>query len=565
MKKLLWILPLLLLFSCNNYRASRAPGDLWYIATAANGGSDTDGDGSLAHPWLTLKHAADTITGAAFVGDTIVVGVGTFSEHSQVALAAGVSIYGAGVTSIITTDAALDPIILLASAAEGTNGNQSISNLQIDGNLTALRLIKVFARSNVNIHHCTFINALDDGVLFYGRTDSLYQFTTTYSTGNTFHHNTVTNCSRFAVYDGWRFIHGCLAFGGQSGMLIHDNTITQPDRGGAANGAPITFTNWGNHKGTKIYDNTLTAPVKKAETSGGGGYGFAIEMWSQRGGLEIMRNHITGAIDLGGYDTNDDGGFGYAAKIYDNDITLPALNAFNHNLIILELGLHGGIYIYRNYFNNASRPVTFTMSGAALVPGQENVYFYYNIFNNVRLAGAGWFGYCFDINPSVAVTISNLNILNNTVYAPAGLMYAFIQSNDATTTFINMVVRNNIVCNAHACVEITNGTINGINVDNNDFFNTSHVTDYTGSTVSGNTYNNNIIGDPSFQTNTYRLSSSSPAVNAGINVSLTIDYFNHRVPQQDTVDIGAHEYGDYLVKFGGNYLRDGNGKLKIIH
>jgi|GEM_PF-2964798 len=513
----------------------------YYISTT--GVDDAGRNGGVGQEWATLSYACTRVTTP---GDTIMVGVGTFTETAQSVLAVGVSIVGAGETSIIKAGAALDPIILLSSASEGADGNQSISHLQIDGDLTALTLIKVFARSNVKIHDCTFIDAVEDGVQFYGRTDELYQFTTTYSTGNEFYNNTMINCASYGVYDTWRYIHGCLCFGGQSGMLIHDNTITVSDRG-AANGAPISFTNRGNHMGTKIYNNTLYTPPKKAETSSGGGYAFAIEMWSQRGGVEIYDNDITGAIDVGGYDTNDDGGYGYALKIYRNTIGIPALSAYNHYLLHLELGVHDGTFIYQNYFYNASRPVTFSTTSSALVQGQEDIYIYYNIFNNVRKSGTGWFGYCFDINPSVAVTIHNLQILNNVVYAPTELLYAFIQSNDATTTFTDMVVRNNIVSNAHACVEITNGTVTGINVDNNDFYNTSHQTDYTGSTVTGNTLNNNITSDPLFVTvgSDFHLQSTSPCINAGIDVGLLSDYLGN--PIIGLPDIGAYEYSLEII------------------
>lgn len=516
--------------------------DRWYIATT---GSDTHGKGTLADPWRTIKHAADTITGAAFVGDTIIVGAGTFTENTQIALGVGVSLRGAGITTIITTTNALDPIILLSSAAEGTNGNQSISHLQIDGDLTALTLIKVFARSNVKIHDCNFIDAVEDGVQFYGRTDELYQFTTTYSTGNEFYNNTMTNCASFGVYDAWRYIHGCLCFGGQSGMLIHDNTITVSDRG-AANGSPISFTNRGNHMGTKIYNNTLYTPPKKAETSSGGGYAFAIEMWSQRGGVEIYDNDITGAIDVGGYDTNDDGGYGYALKIYRNTIGIPALSAYNHYLLHLELGVHDGTFIYQNYFYNASRPVTFSTTSSALVQGQEDIYFYYNVFNNVRKAGDGYYGYCFDINPSVALTIDNLQILNNTVYAPPNLIRSFFDSNDATTTFNNIGIKNNIIANAHAVVEITNGAVDSLFLQSNYLYNMSHDTVFTSAAETNITLSGNVNADPVFVTSSdFHLQSTSPCRDAGIDVSTItggLD-FHGAARYGAAYDIGAFEYG----------------------
>ena len=46
----------------------------YYVATAANGGSDAN-DGSIGSPWLTVQYAMDTVVG----GDTIIVGVGTFT------------------------------------------------------------------------------------------------------------------------------------------------------------------------------------------------------------------------------------------------------------------------------------------------------------------------------------------------------------------------------------------------------------------------------------------------------------------------------------------------------
>ena len=516
----------------------------WYVTTT---GSDSHGKGTLADPWLTIKHAADTITGAAFYGDTIMVGAGTFTENSQIALGAGVNLKGTGITTVITSSNALNPLILLASASEGTDGNQSISYLKIDGDLTVLTLIEIYARSNVDIHHCTFIDASYQGIRFHGRTDDLYQQSTTRATGNSFHDNVVNNCATFDTEHAWDKGRGNLAFGGQTGMLIYNNTIIQPDRGTNANGHGIKFCNHGDNDGTKIYDNIIKVPNKKGATGATYGYGFAFEIWTQRGGVEIMRNVIQGCLDIGGYDTNDDEAYGYALKIYENNFSLSALSAYDHNAIHFEQGLHGGIQVYGNRFESYSRPITFSTSATALVQGQEDVTIAYNIFDNVRRAGAGWYGYCFDINMSVTTTVANLKIINNTINAPAERLYAFIQSNDSWTTFTNMVVRNNIVMNAHACVEITNGTVTGINVDNNDFYNTSHVTDYTGATVTGNTTSSNITSNPLFKsTATFRLSDTSPCIDSGTDVSLTTDNYGHKIT--GTPDIGAMEYGRYIMK-----------------
>ena len=542
-----------------------AEADKWYIATT---GSDTHGKGTLADPWLTLKHACDTVTGANFVGDTIVVGVGTFTETAQITLGVGVSIYGAGATSIITTGAALDPIILLASASEGTDGNQSISYIKVDGALTAKTLIEVYARGNVEIHHCTFIDAAYQGVRFHGRTDDLYQMSTTRAEGNSFHDNTVYNCSTFDTAHAWDKGRGNLAFGGQTGMLIYDNDIQQPDRGTNANGHGIKFCNHGDNDGTKIYNNIVKVPDKKGATGATYGYGFAFEIWSQRGGVEIYDNTIQGCLDIGGYDTNDDEAYGFAMKIYNNDFSLPALSAYGHNGIHFEQGLHGGIYVYRNRFDKYNRPITFSTSSTALIQGQEDIYIYYNLFTDVRLSGMGWFGYCFDINMAVATTMDNVRILNNVVYAPEATLYAFIESNDATTTVTNAMIRNNIVCNANQGVRLINGTVTTINVDNNNFYNVSTVTNYTGATVTGDTYNNNITTNPVFKSATdFHLQSTSPCIDAGMDVSAItggLDFHGASL-YGAAYDIGAFEYGvNRMMILNDSIMPTINYKIPLI-
>jgi len=521
---------------CDNLTVTDAIPEWYWIATD---GSDDTGDGHYTTPWKTLAYACTQVTTP---GETIHVKAGTYTETAQSVLAVGVSIIGAGDTSIITTAAALNPIIALSSASEGTDGNQSISYIKVDGALTAKTLIEVYARGNVEIHHCTFIDAAYQGVRFHGRTDDLYQMSTTRAEGNSFHDNTVYNCSTFDTAHAWDKGRGNLAFGGQTGMLIYDNDIQQPDRGTNANGHGIKFCNHGDNDGTKIYNNIVKVPDKKGATGATYGYGFAFEIWTLRGGVEIYNNIIQGCLDIGGYDTNDDEAYGFAMKIYNNDFSLPALSAYGHNGIHFEQGLHGGIYVYRNRFDKYNRPITFSTSSTALIQGQEDIYIYYNLFTDVRLSGTGWFGYCFDINMAVATTMDNVRILNNVVYAPEATLYAFIESNDATTTVTNAMIRNNIVCNANQGVRLINGTVTTINVDNNNFYNVSTVTNYTGATVTGDTYNNNITTDPTFVTNgsDFHLQAGSPCINAGIDVGLTTDYDGRAV--DNPPEIGAYEY-----------------------
>src|SRR5437868_3263106 len=93
-------------------------------------GSDAAGNGTFLNPWKTLYKATSTVSTS---GDIIHVITGIYVETQQSALKTGVSIEGDGITSIIksTENRDFQPIINAVSA-EGTNGNQHISNLLFD-------------------------------------------------------------------------------------------------------------------------------------------------------------------------------------------------------------------------------------------------------------------------------------------------------------------------------------------------------------------------------------------------------------------------------------------------
>ena len=71
-KNYIFTLIFILLFSFS-YSAT------YYVATAANGGSDGN-TGTEASPWLTLTYAVSQASG----GDTIIVGPGTFSSECNI-------------------------------------------------------------------------------------------------------------------------------------------------------------------------------------------------------------------------------------------------------------------------------------------------------------------------------------------------------------------------------------------------------------------------------------------------------------------------------------------------
>ena len=512
----------------------------WYVATT---GDDANGDGSITYPWKTVKHAADTITDAnGFAGDTIVVGVGTFSELVQIALSDSISLMGAGETSVITSANALDPILLLQSTSEGTDGSQSISYLKFDGNsLTAVRGVAIWRRNNVIIHHCTFEDFLSQGASFRGQTNTIGG-PTIYSTGNKFYNNIMINCTRYDSYG-----RGSLEIGGQEGMLVYNDTITVVDRGGTSHGYGIKGAAEGYNKGLKIYDNVITVPEYENT-----GYSFSMELWNCRGGVEIYDNILQGAIDIAGYGVNDEAGYGYAVKIYENTIGWNTSIAYTSTGIYIEPEAHGGIYIYRNYLKNMQYGVRLNAAVGDLVPGYEDIFIYYNIFYNMRTSGAGYTGFGLASYSApvtgYSVSMDNIQFLNNVIYNPTlgtfntGFWIA------GQTPLSNIKVRNNIIYDAYTPVQFERTTIIDVNIDNNIFYDCTTGILYTTCSVTDSTANNNLTSDPLFTgTGTpplnYKLQSGSPAKDAGISVGLTKDYGGYNVPVGPLPDIGAWEYG----------------------
>jgi len=557
MKRLLWILPLLLLLTtCNQpYRASRAPGNLWYIATAANGGSDTDGDGSLAHPWLTLKHASDTIKGVAFVGDTIVFGAGTFTETAQSTVDPQVSLLGAGADASIIKSAVSDTLILCVSD-DGTYGNQSISNLYFEGdNYTGGSAIAIYNRSNFKIHHCTFNKFAYDAVLFRGDTE--WGNPVICATGNEFHDNIVYDCA------GYWSTYGNLEIGGQKDILIYNNTITSVDRGTNLWGFCIKFDGGGYNMGVQIYKNTLISPAKN-----GSNWSFAIELFDSRGGIVVRDNIIQGTVDFSansGGITNDAGGYGFALKIYNNIITYPAGTNDYIVGIDLERSFAGGTYIYNNRVSNFSVGLS---TNVAAGEAMRDIWIYYNIFDNIGRSSSTT-AYGMEIS-NEGTTFDNINILNNVIDGKKIATKPNYGIRLLSTPGSNITIRNNIISGfSQYVITWRTSTIDILSVENNNFYNNGNSNEIYSAeaTITNSTVQNNLTSDPLFRsTSDLHLQSTSPAINAGTPVGLTTDFAGHRVPQQDTVDIGAYEYGNYLSRTpSGHLLRNANGKFMISH
>ena len=315
----------------------------YYISPSGN---DATGNGSATAPWKTLYKATSSVTSGI-----IHVNAGTYIETLTSTLAVGVSIEGDGTTSIIKASfSTVYQMIIQLHSNEGTNGNQHISNVKMDGQGSTSWAIQIQGRSNVSIHDCTITGFKQRGIVWGGRADNGDAEPGIYATGNTFYNNTVTNCASF---DG-TYGYGSLNIGGQDGMLIHDNNIVNT---GTTTGWPIKLWNEGHIKGCKIYNNVLKRPPYPYQINGTGNYfDFCIEMFYPEG-LEIYGNTIEGSIDL---DWQLKGSYGYSVWIHDNIIGRSTQAAHCETGIWLENSSEF-VTIERNTFKSISQPIMFSL------------------------------------------------------------------------------------------------------------------------------------------------------------------------------------------------------------
>ncbi|MEI8060107.1 MAG: hypothetical protein WCG67_08120, partial [Ferruginibacter sp.] len=505
--------PFLLFISLICYQLSNST--VYYISQTGN---DISGTGTVANPWKTLYKAT---TAVSVSGDIIHVNAGTYLETSQCNLAVGVSIEGDGVTSILQSTLTADWTEMLSlKSAEGTNGNQHISNLKFDGqNLSTFWGIYVGGRSNVSIHDITMINFKDRGVLFGGRNDGNGAPPTIYATGNNFYNNNISNCAAYNLSTGV-YGRGCLNIGGQIGMLVYNNTISQNSRPEGFNGWPIKGWNDGYLKDCKIYNNTLNK-IPMGESAGARGWNFAIELFNESG-LEIYGNTITGgAIDLN-FQTKGD--YLYSVWIHDNSIKQTVVNTWIESGIILEFGTDGAI-IENNTIDKVGQGIQFNTRLGNTV---SNVTIRKNLISNVTMSeNTGGFIGVFSDGNNNNYNINNFSIYNNTLVAATttppwwGINFGALNSGYAR----NINIKNNIILNILTGWLVQGGNIamDSVYIQYNDIYTNGNGNNpvFNGITPTNYLNSNNIHVNPLFvSTIDFHLQTTSPCIDAGVYVGL---------------------------------------------
>lgn len=391
-------------------------------------GSDAN-NGSIGSPWKTLRKATATVTTS---GDIIHVNAGSYTETLQSALSPGVSIEGVGVTSIIkSTATADDDPIIAALSAEGTNGIQHITGLKFDGQSLATGLaILITGRSNISVHDCIGIDFRQCLVYWRGRNDATNGAPTIYATGNSFYNNTVTNCAGYTSFG-----YGQLFFGGQDGMLIHHNTMTQDSRGSGNNGWLLKHqANNGYSKNVRIYNNTFTK-----DPDFGGTWDFCVESFHNENWL-VYNNAFHG----GGLDMNFQTG---TTSITYNTFDYPIIPVLQYqSAITLEFGSKS-ITVENNISNGASSFVLFTPRDGDTV---RDININNNLSYNMGLSGGDGYGIRWNTSGMASgaiIIVRNFRMQHNTLVAypsVSGALYG-IRLPDGNPDVVNAIVNSDSV------------------------------------------------------------------------------------------------------------------------
>ena len=531
----------------------------YYIRTDGSNGNTGLGNTS-GTAWQTLAYACAN----AGSGNTVHVTAGTYAFSTSITVPTGVSIEGDGVTSILSssvTGSRSDEHWTL-DLYNGTlgSGSQHISGIKINGNNTAYAAIRIERRNNVEIYNCTFIDCTDWGVCYRGLYAGFVE-PTVWATGNSFHDNTVTNCSAY-YWNGSGDVrndgsgNGLLEITEQQGMRVYNNILTQNSRTTWHNGWCIKAIA-GYDRDLKIYNNTMTKQAWNG-TAGIATWDFAIEMWQVRGGIEIYDNtFVNGSLDFSGggsagVATTQKGSYAYALWIHDNTIGQTALTAYEGTTGVYIEQSATDVIIERNYISNVYQGITFNLgvesgSGTPL----SNIYVRYNVMNAIGVSGSNdGYGICFPSTVNYAMSGSNIQLYNNTIIGNPSQTEVYGIMLPACGTITNVYVRNNIIQKFSAGIRCNAiGTIDYAWVQYNDLYlcGNSNAPSYALTPThltSENGYAGNI--PPFVSSSNFNLTTSKNGVYMTPISGFTTTDMNGVVPGS-LPDIGAYEYGSITI------------------
>lgn len=543
MRKILIILLSFCFINCYANLPKKKSGVNYFVSLTGN---NANNGLTLGTAWRTNVYAGAHTTS----GDDISVQAGTFSELGQIVIPVGVNWHGIdSATTIIKSNLSSDYTPMFdMSSAQGTNGNQSVYNLQFDGQLTNFYAVMVGGRSNVIFYNCSFKNFLDRGIIFSAKGDFTDGAPSIYSTGNKLYNSRVINCARY-IHPNGNYGMGCVNIGGQSGLQIYNNVITQEGRAVGDNGWPIKYANQGYNYGLLIHDNTLTKIPFHGDYNGDNDWDFCIELWFCQGGVEIYNNNIQGGIDLAYNDRISP--FTYSVSFHNNNVSQPTLNTKFQGGLYTERQVNG-MLIYNNIFDKIGCGVLINIEdfGDGSFQALHNILIQGNLMSNMGRAigdGNNGGGIALSCHPTATFTVDSLFIYNNTIQAaPGNAPFEGIHLNYGAavgaTTKVKIV--NNIVVgfwDYWLRVSNSGSTIDNFTVFNNNLYQnaaSNSINFVDGTPTNYSNANNLLNSNPLFVSSTdYRVQALSPCINAGLNIGLpfyglapTIGYWQFGTP-----------------------------------
>jgi parallel beta-helix repeat protein len=569
-----------LFFSIVFFISLQLQGNIFYISPTGN---DATGTGALINPWKTLFKATSTVNNA---GDTIFVLAGSYQEKFVCYLSPGVNLLGEGKDRVHISDTFVyrysqeRTYLLQLNSATNTNGNQQISGIDFDGLSKSPCAILVNKRNNVEIHHNNFKNYYNEGVDFNGFDNVISEPPSwadtvgkTWAFGNSFHDNTMNNCSQLRPEVGDPDMYaipnpgvngsnvldnhnlrdaigrGCLQIGGQKGFLMYNDTIINKSRpisgvigtGGfrhSHNGWAVKMYNHGFISGCHFFNNYLEVNPFHLAASDNSQFGFVFEVNFFNKDCEWNNNRFKGELDLN-YNVN--------AYVHDNDFGFD-------DTVTNTLGGDGGIILEFETIGGTIRNNTIhnVKDGIYFVPRQNNNISNFTVKNNLLYNINTFDGSGVAIGGGSGETANYTNVLitNNTVVGATNGSRIIGRGIDfyAAATANNFSIKNNIVTrfsNASLRVRPYTGMTNS-NYNNNLFYDNTYLPfgDFAGQVLplpATNTTAGWITANPLFVGgNNYTLQSGSPAKNSGTD-GTDIGYTGGGGNQPPVVDAGSNQ------------------------
>lgn len=506
MKRICICLFLMLLIIQSSYAG------IYYVSITGN---NTTGDGSSAKPWKTLQFAVIKV--APNQGHTIQLGSGTFIENGLVQVPLGVSVTGAGKTLTIikavssfyyypaTPSYAADKFLLSLTSSTQSNGNQTLSNFTIDGDLKKLHGgIYVNKRNNVTIDNVNIKNTNFTGIWLWDVNDSKLKNTQ------------LTNCSWGSI----AYCAGALNLGNLNRVEIDHLTVDESTGYGIKAIGPSGNTNILN---LKIHDSHISVHPLGLWNSGTAP-NIAIELWQVTlVGCEIYNSYVDNTISL----------------INSNATPSTGIQTIrvHHNTIDMMTRAQGAGYGVELTVHDAEIDHNYFIKGNYGIVNWDHPMQNWSIHHNTFYALQGI--YPGEVVRSQSTGLHKVKLYNNTIEFASdktmNVVGMYGGSSDNVDIKNNVFIDNNTAYNYYpnSLVHLENGaTLNTLTVKNNSF------TKLPIGSVPG-TYSGNLTADPQITKlgnrpdPYYTLKAGSPLINAGLNVGYA---YTGTAP-----DVGAYE------------------------